>query len=103
MPRANRNHGLRDLHHVVLCLATATDAWSCGTTDRTENEKKYLELALEIREKIQNDEECFVALFSVEERTRQGQREKEGNCAVMRDGEADGAAQESQESNSGSK
>ena len=52
MPRANRNHGLRDLHHVVLCLATATGARSCGTTDRTENEKKYLELALEIRARL---------------------------------------------------
>ena len=34
-----------------------TGAWSCGTNDRAENEKNYLEMALDILHLVHNEEE----------------------------------------------
>ena len=40
------NHGLRNFHQLVRSTATATAALWCGSGDRVENERKYLDSAV---------------------------------------------------------
>ena len=51
------NQGLQNFRQLVSSIAMATGALSCGTTDGAENEKSYLEMNLDILDRIQNEEE----------------------------------------------
>ena len=54
---ADFNEVLHQIHQVVASTAAATSAVSCGTGDGIENERSYLDMALQILELIQNDDQ----------------------------------------------
>ena len=54
---ADLNQGLNNIRQLVSFTAMATGVLSCGANDRAENEINYLEMALDILDRIQNEEE----------------------------------------------
>ena len=50
------NQGWQNIQQLVSSTAMVTGALTCGTNDKAENDKKYLEMALDMWDRFQNEE-----------------------------------------------
>ena len=51
------NEGLHQIRQLVAATTSDTGALSCGTGDRMDNKRKYLDDVMQILEMIQNEDE----------------------------------------------
>ena len=60
------NHGLWNLHQLVLSSAAATGALSCGTRHKPENERTHMDMALAILDRVQNEGQSPFDILTLE-------------------------------------
>ena len=73
---ADLNEGLRNIRQLVSSTAMPTAALSYGTGDRNENERQYLESALENLELIQNEDESAFEWVAVADKQKKEHKEE---------------------------
>ena len=73
---ADLNEGLRNIPQLVSSTAMPRAALCCGTGDHNENERQYLESALENLELIQNEDESAFEWVAVADKQRRNTRKR---------------------------